>query len=586
MTGKTEYFHKNIIAGLIVGIILGSLIGLYHAFRHVSANEYLGYGFYNIALDNTVKSINQYTFYFLLISVFVSISLGFVKIRNNIILTVLTILYVFLGYKLNKTSWYPDFLTIKAVAVNTLVTLSWLLILAKKRGTESSERQVAATNKMAWAAITIIIVLNALLILNNQILDGKIEDKPNVILISIDALAANHVGLYGYKENTTPNLDAYAQNAIVFKNHITNAPWTLPSHAAMLSSQYPHVIGVEKRRHKIPYSTNMLAEILKETGYKTKGIISFAFVEPMYGFDQGFDSYDISNSFYKGEYRDKYYKSSPDITGKAISFMEKNKDKNFFLFLHYFDVHYAYNPPPPYDKMFNSSEDNAVNKYDEEIAYTDHYIWELLKWLDESGLADKTMVIVTADHGDAFNQHNLTGHENVVYEEVLHVPLIIKLPSVVQEAGVIPYQTQMIDIAPTILDVLEIPIPSYFEGESLMPLARGESTEGRKYVFSRTVSQDFWREAVRTPKYKLIHIYEPLNASEEDGVRVHSYELYDLEADPGEKTNLADEFPGVVEELRVVLGEWSARGGVLEPEVLELSVEAKKRLEDLGYLYA
>ena len=574
---------KNIKTGLIVGIIIGSILGFYFAFCHLSANDYLGYGFYNIALDNSVKLLNQYVFYFLLISVFVSISLGVVKTKNNILLVALTTLYLFHGYSLNKSSWYPDFLSITAILGNTFIAFTWLIIYARLKGKETSSQKINTSKKIAKLLFAAILVLNVALVLNNLVLEKKISDKPNIILISIDALGANHVGFYGYKEDTTPNLDAYARNAIVFKNHITNAPWTLPSHTAMLSSQYPHVIGVEKRNHKIPDSNVMLAELLKDNGYTTKGIIGFAFVVPIYGFDQGFDEYDISNSFHKGEYRDKYHKSSPDITQKAISFMEKNKDNKFFVFLHYFDVHLAYNPPPPYDAMFTSS-DFQVNRYDGEIAYTDHYLGKLLNWLDESGLAEKTMVVITADHGDAFNQHGLFGHEGVVYDEVIRVPLIIKLPSG-KHAGVeIPHQTQMIDVAPTILDAINIPLPSNFEGESLMPLVNGDVMEGRNYVFSRTRSENFWKEVVRTPKYKLIHVYEPLNASINDHVRVHSYELYDLETDSSEKDNLIRQLPDVAEQLRVVLDEWVKKGGNQPSETVELSEEARKRLESIGYL--
>jgi arylsulfatase A-like enzyme len=441
--------------------------------------------------------------------------------------------------------------------------------------------------KIFLVFIGLTIILNIALFINQQTLQKKIKEKPNVILISVDALRADHVGAYGYRENTTPHLDELARKGTLFHNHIADASWTLPSHAAMLTSQYSHVIGVEKIDQSIPKSTVTLPEVLKNYGYNTKGIISFAFVEPMYGFEQGFDEYDTSNSYFNGEYRDKWYKSSPDITDKAISWITKNKDKRFFLFLHYFDVHEAYNPPPPFDKLFNASENEIVNAYDGEIAYTDYHLGRLFSQLSALDLTDNTLIIVTSDHGDAFMEHGVYGHEPTVYEEIIQTPLIVSLPARIPEAKAVFQQTQSIDVAPTVLDILGFPIPREFNGETLLPLILGKGTpKGREYTFSRVISQWYHKETVRTPKYKLIHVYEPLNASLDNTTRVHSYELYDLEQDSGEKKNLIAERPDVVSELKTVLDVWLSRGKDANVTVqpVELSEAAKKRLESLGYL--
>jgi len=584
METKTLVLKENLLLGFMVGALLGGLAGVFEVVPFLKENEYLTTGFLNIALDNSVRLLNHQLLVFITIAVDVSLLLTILKIRNNLILAVITPLYLFFGYQLNKTSWYPDFLTLQAIAGNLFITATWIILLLKYRLKE--HRDIRMLKKIFVAFVGLAVILNLALFMNQRALQGQIKDRPNVILISIDALRADHVGAYGYKENTTPNLDELARKGTIFHNHIADASWTLPAHTAILTSQYPHVIGVEDIYQSIPKSTLTLPEILKNYGYNTKGIISFAFVEPMYGFDQGFDEYDIFNSYFRGEYRDKWYKSSPDITDKAISWIIKNKDKRFFLFLHYFDVHEAYNPPSPFDKRFNVSENEVVNAYDGEIAYTDYHLGRLFSQLSALNLTGNTLIIVTADHGDAFMEHGVYGHEPTVYEEVIQTPLIISLLGKIPEDKVVVKQTQSIDVAPTVLDVLGFPIHKEFSGETLLPLIFEEGKGGRYCTFSRVVSQWYHKETVRTSKYKLIHVYEPLNVTLDNTTRVHSYELYNLEQDPGEKINLIAERPDAALELRTVLDDWVSRGknANVTGQPIELSEAAKKRLESMGYL--
>lgn len=585
--GKITGIKQELISGLAAGILLGSILGLTQSALHIQKNQFLRYGFFNIALSDSVSILNSQVTLFVALAFSVALILSILTSKRGVPLILITTVYVFVGYYINKRDWFPDFLTFPAMAGNGLIALSWLILfmrLSRKRPPPSPEKRFV---KAALCFLLLILLLNAVNAVNQRLLQEKISSNPNVILISIDALRADHVGSSGYPENTTPALDALAREGVRFENHIADASWTLPSHAALLTSRYPHNLGVETRYQKIPISANTLAEILKNRGYKTKGIISFTFVETLFHFNQGFDDYDISNSFYLGEYRDKFYKSSGDLTDKAIEWVEENKNDRFFIFLHYFDVHEPYNPQAPYDKMFNSSNDSQMNLYDGEIRFTDSHIARLVAKVKELGLKENTLIIITADHGDAFMEHGYVGHERTLYEEVVRVPLMVSLPGVFPAGALVMGQTQSVDIGASILDVLGFPTPQYFDGRTLVPVILGETgAEGREYAFTRVISHWYDKEMVRTPKYKLIHTFEPLNPLVDNTTRVHSWELYDLQEDPLEKNNLYDELPVEAEKLKDVLYEHyrnygeDGRGGgsVLFDE------KTRKRLESLGYL--
>jgi arylsulfatase A-like enzyme len=441
------------------------------------------------------------------------------------------------------------------------------------------------------AIVTFAVTLGVWFVIDDAL---SARDKPNVILILIDTLRADHVGCYGYSRNTTPNLDKFASEAVMFRKAISAAPWTTPAVASIFTAQYPHVLGYEDQAVVLDEGFPCLAEILRNNGYETGGIISHAYISSAFGFDQGFDSYDEENCQGHGHI------SSPSITDKAVAFVEAHKDQKFFLFLHYFDphcdyiLHEPYNYYPGYDGPLYSgqpidqlreqapemsAEDvrylNAL--YDSEIRFTDQHVGRFLDVLREEGLYDNSLIAITADHGEEFLERgdHWIGHTKTVYQELIHVPLVIKLPG---EAGgrVIDQYVGLVDLGPTILRWagLEMPDGYVHDGEAL-EIADGKRLEARA-VFSETMRWGTFQAMIRDG---LKLIYDPSS----DVAR-----LIDLTEDPAEKRDIGAEDLKTLRRMQADLHEWDyemrLRRAKLKTHSPKLSREQVDQLKSLGYI--
>ena len=371
----------------------------------------------------------------------------------------------------------------------------------------------------------------------------------NVILISIDSLRADHLGCYGYERNTSPNIDRVAAQGARFRTALSTTSWTLPSHMSMLTSRYVLSHGVIARNDGLPEKIPTLAESLKTAGFATGGVVAAAFLDARYGFARGFDSYDesaIAVKMYQPnlvagpapETIKLAHSSDPaaESTDLAMKWVQEHQDRRFFLFLHYWDVHFDYDPPPPYDTMFDpdyqgslSPEgfifNRAINRkmdrrdlehvlalYDGEIRWVDDHLGRLLRQLDQLGLSGRTAVIITADHGDEFFEHGGKGHTKTLYSEVLHVPLIIRAPGV--PAGLlVETPASQVDLMPTVLDLAGVPGPAAMEGLSLRAALRGEDLPARKEVHAWLCANLFWAgcQAMQySQEGALIHRFQPM----------------------------------------------------------------------------
>jgi len=359
--------------------------------------------------------------------------------------------------------------------------------------------------------ILITIVIFSLFIFNNIAKENKILCKDcNVILIVIDALRADHLGCYGYKKNIAPNIDRLANKSILFTQAFSHSTWTLPSMSAIFTSLYPYWEG--RKEALLPKSQNTLAEILKENNYLTAGFVGGCSVHSRYGFDKGFDIYN-----------DKVCLNPENINSHAFDFLFENHDKKFFLYLHYLNVHTAYDNTTYELISRNASKKEIIDNYDRKILDMDTHIEELLDKLDELNLSQKTVIIVTADHGEELYDHGNFGHRKKLYDELIHVPLIMKFPFI--KHRIITSQVRHIDIFPTILDVAGIKIPKNIEGESLLPIIKNNESENR-IVYSMLESF----VSIRTDNFKMIYNME-----------TKEKELYFLKDKPKEKINLTNE---------------------------------------------
>jgi len=417
---------------------------------------------------------------------------------------------------------------------------------------------------------------------------------PNVLLIVVDTLRADHMSVYGHRQPTTPRLAEFARSAITYRRAYSQAPWTTPSIGSLLTSRSPTALGIHGDRSRLPDEVRLLPEALRDAGYATGAVVSHDYCTARWGFAQGFDHFDESSV------RGYQAVTSRRITNLGIGFVEAQRDRPWFLFLHYFDPHFSYvghrrhafgGRPTDYDgpiasrMKFNALyarrpdlDDADLSElerlYDSEIAFTDHHIGRFLDHLRLRGVLDQTLVIVTADHGEEFLDHGDLGHAKTLYDELIRVPLIIRVPGTAP--AIVEPPVGLIDIFPSVLDHLDLPPEPGAAGRSLF---RDGQLDGapRRAVYTETSRFERALHGVVDGRHKLV-------LDLESGLP----QLYDLHDDPEEQRDLSAEDPARVAALRAGLEEWIARQRALaeKPSELDLSDEERGRLRELGYLDA
>ncbi len=329
----------------------------------------------------------------------------------------------------------------------------------------------------------------------------------NVILISIDTLRADHLGPYGNARVKTPNFDKLAAESIVFENAYSAAPTTLPSHTSLMTGSYPHTHGVSKNGDMVHPENQMMAETLKEAGFRTLGVSGAFPLNPKFAFDQGFEAY-FANVGDNAKVTDAVLKKTPQRAGGRM-----------FLFIHYWDVHWPYAPPAPFDTMYRKDlmglngsmeelkeiragmhrgEADAFARsevmkdlYAGEVSWTDQQIGRLLEGLDEQGLLDKSLLIITSDHGEAFDEHkDYWDHGPSTYNSVTHVPLIIRLPGGKGGGTRVSSLVSNIDVMPTVLEVLNLGSASRSEGVSFARAFMGQGLPKRTAIYSEATKPE------------------------------------------------------------------------------------------------
>lgn len=395
-------------------------------------------------------------------------------------------------------------------------------------------------------------------------------EQCNIILISIDTLGAKHLGLYGYNRPTSPFLDQISrERGIIFDNAISQAPWTLPSHASMFTSRYPEELNIWSPVDALPSSAKTITEVLHENSFITQAFSYGAFIQPPWGFDRGFDGFSGNSSV-------ENWDDVPKIFNEAVEWLREYRDESFFLFIRSFHVHDPYTPaawsrvvigedgeiPEVHiDNIVevNKRKEGATTKeierfrtaYDAEIRELDAALRKFFQELATLGILDNTVVILTSDHGEEFGEHGTTGFHVALYDETIHVPLIFFLPDT--KAMRIDKVVEIRSIPSTILDILGLSPESAFDTESLFSdianngVALSITGMERDTIFQNVEKMyellgqagetwfpepreeewnDFSSISARSKRWHLIY--------DTEGKR----ELYDLLADPGERVNL------------------------------------------------
>jgi len=433
------------------------------------------------------------------------------------------------------------------------------------------------------------------------------EDRPNILLISLDTLRPDHTTLYGYGRDTSPFLAEFARQGVVFENAFSQSPKTATSHMTIFTGLYPSVHGIEnlsEENRRLSSEIPTLASLLSQAGYRTEAVAGGGNVSGELGFDRGFDVYSGS-----ADARDMFQQADGVLSRLA------GASEPFFVFLHTYEVHDPYVPDPDFARLYTdpdyageiiSSQDELIelaggqeywqqynaywsrvdptssadaqhlrDLYDAEIRFTDELLAAFLQRLASQSVLENTIVVLLSDHGEEFFEHGSVLH-NTLYQEVLQVPLVWRLPAAL---GVVPGQriqeiVRLIDIKPTLLELAGVKIPTHLQGRSLLPLMRGEDQEPRT-VFSERI-KDEKRFALQVGHWKYIR---------------HSggEELYDLSQDPGEQMDVAAQNEPILRDLRHRAGQLIQWNEGLAQELqhgesFDLDQETRDQLEALGYL--
>ncbi|MFT5461136.1 MAG: arylsulfatase A-like enzyme [Planctomycetota bacterium] len=335
---------------------------------------------------------------------------------------------------------------------------------------------------------------------------GNGEDQLNLLLISLDTLRADRLGCYGYDRDTSPALDAFAERSVRFRYAIAPSPWTVPSHVSLLTGLLPSTHGVHTSVQVPGDDTDLLAELLFPRGWYTFGITDGGNVSGSLGFDRGFRAfYDVDKSF------------STTVREAQTYMADRQPFGAWFAFLHTYDIHCPYDPPEPYRSMFETEGAQSADidgkcgnpwlnemdlspeqvqyisdRYDGGIREVDDTLAKLFKSLEESGAMENTVIVITSDHGEEFKEHGQIGHERSLHRELLEVPLIIYAPGL--EPGVVDSPVSLVDVMPTVLELLGEAIPEGLDGRSLLPLIEGtaEPATGQPATLRWQLALDAW----------------------------------------------------------------------------------------------
>ncbi|HTF35297.1 MAG TPA: sulfatase [Myxococcota bacterium] len=412
----------------------------------------------------------------------------------------------------------------------------------------------------------------------------------NVVWVVIDTLRADHLSGYGYARSTSPVMDRLAGEGVSFTHVEAQSTWTKTSMASLWTSLWPIQTGILRWDQSLAEKVKMPAEALKDAGFRTAGIYRNGWLGTKFGFGQGFDTYYRPSTDIKPGGFERHNPSAHplkgsdgDITESVFEFLRGYGRERFFLYLHLMDVHqYAYDVSTPvYGTAYMDSYDSAIN-------WVDHNLGVIEKALDDAKLLDRTVLVISSDHGEAFREHGFDGHARTLYSETTRVPLIVSFPFLLPKGVVVNEQVRNLDVWPTIFDLLGLPPIEGAVGRSLLPLVeaagRGQTVpDPPPPAFAhldRTWGSIEQKPApivsVKKAGWKLIH---SMNSKEPE-------ELYDENKDPGDRKNVANEEGAARAELEPLISQYLALplgpGGT--PTKVEVDKDQLEQLRALGYI--
>ncbi len=466
------------------------------------------------------------------------------------------------------------------------------------------------------------------------------DQKPNILLIVMDTVRADHLSCYGYERPTTPHLDRLAEEGVRYANAISTGCWTVPTHSSLFTGTYPSFHGARDGHPILNPNAQTMAALLKAYGYQTVGFTNIGWLTENTGLIRGFDTFLPVYRLYQGRSipvlaRRVLAKLVSVLTGGKLTgasttnqqvkrwLTHRNPEQPFFMFINYAEAHAPYRPPRSFAQRFlepyglNLAEALQVNQdplkhmagaavmaekdfevlrtlYDAELAYLDTRLGELFSYLDQQDLLDQTMIIVLADHGENLGDHGMLGHKWCLYDTLLRIPLIIRYPSHFPSGTTVENQVQVVDIFPTMLDILDIQekgIRDQLQGFSLLP--DQVSNHPRQFAVAEWTGRSWKDDFRKYPGFDYTQFERDLKA-----IRTHQFkyiwasdgqhELYDIAKDPTESRNLVDVLPEEAQRLQDHLFNFinavKSTEETAPEEELEMDQVLVEHLRELGYI--
>jgi arylsulfatase A-like enzyme len=454
-----------------------------------------------------------------------------------------------------------------------------------------------------------------------------------VLVYMIDTLRADRTSLYGYARDTTPFLKRLGAQGVVFDDCHVQSTWTKPSVASMMTSLYSVTHGIHQETDMIPKGASTLAEQLRAAGYVTASIVSNPFAGRMTGLDRGFDYVSEFPAVKRHNSEAQRATDSEALNGLLLPWLEQHHDEPFFLYAHSTDPHAPFRPPAAFEAAFANAKETpqfdadyhrmagirdlggpifsreesikrgldpkdyvrrALERYDGEVAHNDKSIEILIDKLKELGVLDNTLIVVVSDHGEEFMEHAWTGHGSTLYQEQTHAVFMMWNPKLFPTPRRVAEPVQLIDLMPTVLDLLDIPVEGVVQGQSVAPLALGQTFERKSPVMTSRIPQvatspvpvpeNLTRTFARLdPQWKVIYRSGAKRAG------LNEIELYDRKADPGDQNNVAAQNPQVIEKFMPEIRQWidgqQQVSKMLGPGGKStLDAQTIERLRSLGYI--
>jgi choline-sulfatase len=414
---------------------------------------------------------------------------------------------------------------------------------------------------------------------------------PNIILITLDTTRSDRMGFLGSERGLTPNLDALAKQSVVFTRAYAQVPLTTPSHAALLTGTYPQFSHLEDLGAPLGKDLPYLPDLLHKHGYHTAAFLGAYILDPAAaapGFERGFDVYDAN--FHQRKPGEDRYKSverrAEDVANRALGWLSRHQQRPFFIWLHFYDAHDPYDPPEPFKTHYASAP------YDGEIAYTDSIVGSFVEVLRKHGLYQNAVIAIAADHGEAFGEHGEERHGMFLYDETIHVPLLLKLSAGRFGGKRVEERVALAEVAPTLLEVAGIRAPATMQARSLFPLIEMAKIDAAKMDEAKSTAGNKGKAPERPVYSETNYAHRAFGWSELRSWRTGKYlyveapkqELYDQSSDPDAVKNLAPAAKAVADTLESQLADFQQKTSSIRTDQTKVDPTQAEKLRALGYL--